>query len=356
MSILFERDLYIGQSVVVGMTTLRVIDLDPDQIVLRQTVKGQKRKRKRESFLFVVPAGQAVGILNSQVVYLSSRPCLELKPEADGSLNQISSAPWTLPEDWSSMDLTSDGSRFLYVCHDQQAVAAVFDMATGRMVRVEPTPAPLTRMQLDPETGEVFGIQNNPPVLWRFDQAFELTRSSRVELSPEKDAYFACLAVSSTLVYCWQSESLCGLVRGSPGGWRCFEKGTLLSCREEPSQENGEGCFERGFAWCGAESDDSLMFFTQLTDCLHVPQEIQNAWVTSSAVTPTCQLFCDEQRNTVISCSRNTFQKWRRENLPGKPVGIATVGDRAFVLLESDQPLRIMEVTELVTRPNLSQL
>lgn len=398
------KHLRLGQEVKTCFTRWRVVGLTPELLTLRHAARGRKRKlvqreiHAREADLealgtekepdlishhkqcivelnarlealpvqsllddtvvLLVPAGRPVEVMEDQPDKLQSRrvrllyvstpsPVLEAVPDATLCLR--SPGPWMLPVDWSGMDMTSDGLRYLYVAHDGMAVAAEFDVASGEMVRVVPTPAPLTRMQLDPRTGFMFGIQNYPPVLWKFKPGSERVLSA--ELSPKDDAVFGCLFLTPTRVHCFQSRDLEGRVRDGAGGGRKFLK-RRLEPRELDDSMNEDGCYGKGRAWCGAHNGKRTLFFTYLTDHMLVPDDdYEDALVTCSATTPTRQVFCDAKHHTIISCSKETFCDWRRESVSDQEsLGLATVGERVFVL----NALGIHEVSTLVTFPKIN--
>lgn len=247
-------------------------------------------------------------------------------------------------------DVTTDGTH-LFVTDRWNCRAAMLKLAgvgDGAVVNhgpFVPLPAPMTRMKFDAETGFTYGIQNDPPRLWRFvlyPTHREPAEALHVELSLRKTAFFACLLVTESAVIAAQSPGYANQPANKGGGTRRFTK-DLVSVVAPGVVLNPDGCEPLapgvGSPWAASCVDGRVQFYWEPPE--GVPARFQEAIVSDATQTQSHLVLALEEYNCVLVRSiKNEHEGWVLVSLPAgfsKPCAVCATHDQLYVLAVNDE-------------------
>lgn len=251
--------------------------------------------------------------------------------------------PFELPAGFTGMDVATDNCCLL-IPSTSLCVMAVMDLQ-GRLREMRPTPAPMWRLVLDPVTRCLFGLQNYPPVLWKFD-CDGSSNVTCVSLSPRRSAFFGCLYfIALEAVVAVQSPGALELESNDgPGGSRVFRASNLepMVC----TTLNADGCEHFGQTWCGLTDGARTVHVEWTAELPECP--FPDSYVFGGI--EACGRWILSTKHGVVSCNG---PNWRREAIPDmfdEASGFVCVQERVFALLRTraDKACRVVEVTSLV--------
>jgi hypothetical protein len=212
-----------------------------------------------------------------------------------------------------------------------------------------PTPAPLVRIMFDPETEWTFGLQTDPPRLWKFQLLPRHCQAAPaaphfVSLCARRSAVFGCLWFNGDNVYVCQSPGFGDEDANHGCGIACFNKLTLARVPlehhdhakyEEDLKSNADGCSGTFQSWISAELETPLPAECQEKDMLAVCEARQPGTATIAVG------FADSDRFLL-----STRGLWTFHPLPDgvQPAALCWRSDQLFALASIENCMKIVHI------------